>query len=137
MFGIDDAISNVANLADTVIKRVWPDATEIEKAKIMKVTQEMESEYKLLLGQIDINKIEASSSSLFVAGWRPLVGWTCGFALAYSSILEPIARFIATVIFAYTGVFPMIDTNITMQVLMALLGVAGLRSYEKKNGLTK
>ena len=130
-FGIDDAISAVSNLANTVITRVWPDATELEKQKLIEATAIMQNEYNLILGQIDINKIEASNENWLVSGWRPAVGWVCATALTYSAIIEPLARFIATVGFAYIGVFPVIDTTITLQVLLGMLGFGGLRSFEK------
>jgi len=137
MFGIDDAIAAVSGLADTVIKRVWPDATQVERDKIKQVTQQIENEYKLLLGQIETNKIEAKSSRLFIAGWRPLVGWSCGFSLLYASIIEPIARFIAVVFYGYSGTFPILNTDLTLQILLALLGIAGMRTFEKHKGITK
>jgi len=137
MFGIDDAISAVTGLADTVVKRVWPDATQIEKAKIDQLTRQLESEYKLLLGQIETNKIEASSSRIFISGWRPLVGWGCGASLIYASIIEPIARFFAVVFYDYQGTFPVLNTDLTLQILLALLGIAGMRTFEKNKGLTK
>jgi len=137
MFGIDDAISAITGLADTVVKRVWPDATEIEKAKIAQVTQNIEHEYKLLLGQIEVNKIEAKSDKIFKSGWRPMVGWSCGFSLLYASLLEPFMRFIAMVGFEYGGEFPVLDTHLTLQILLALLGIAGMRSFEKKHGIDK
>jgi len=137
MFGIDDAIAAVSGLADTVIKRVWPDATQVESDKIKQVTQQLENEYKLLLGQIETNKIEAKSSRLFVAGWRPLVGWSCGFSLLYASIIEPLARFVAVVFYGYAGEFPILNTDLTLQILLALLGIAGMRTFEKHKGIAK
>jgi len=133
MFGIDDAISNVATLANTAITRIWPDATELEKAKLAQLVQGMQNDFLLQAGQIDTNKLEAQSANVFVSGWRPFVGWVCGAALAYSAILEPIARFIATVAFGYLGIFPVIDTQITLQILLGLLGLAGMRSFDKKH----
>jgi len=130
-FGIDDAISAVSNLASTVVTRVWPDATEIEKQKLIQATAELQNEYNLILGQIDTNKIEASNTNWFVSGWRPFVGWVCGFSLAYAAILEPLARFVATVVFAYVGIFPVIDTTITLQVLLGMLGFGAMRTAEK------
>jgi len=97
----------------------------------------MQNEYALRLSQIDVNKAEAVSSSVFVSGWRPFIGWTCGAGLAYVSIVEPLARFIAVVIFAYTGTFPVISTEITLQVLLGMLGLAGMRSFDKKVSTTK
>lgn len=131
MFGIDDAVSAVSNLAKTVVDKIWPDATLIEKAKIEQITQEMQNQYNEVLGQLKINETEAASSSTLVAGWRPFIGWVCGISLAYVAIIEPFARFLAVVAFAYTGVFPVIDTTLTMQIMMGMLGLAGVRSYDK------
>lgn len=83
----------------------------------------------------EVNKIAAASSSLFVAGWRPFVGWVGAAALAYAAIVEPLLRFVATVIFNYTGLFPILNTEITLQILMALLGFGGMRSFEKAKGV--
>ncbi len=89
---------------------------------------------RLQLAQIAVNQEEAKSASVWVAGWRPGVGWICAAALAYAAILEPLLRFAAQVGFGYTGAFPAVDTNITMQVLLGMLGIAGLRSYDKQKG---
>lgn len=90
---------------------------------------------KMVLAQTDINAKEAESSSIFVAGWRPFVGWICGTAFGYVGLVEPFLRFVATVVFNYTGTFPVIDTSLTMQVLFGLLGLGALRSLDKKNGV--
>jgi hypothetical protein len=81
--------------------------------------------------QVQVNLEEAKSSNLFTSGWRPFIGWTCGCGLAYVSIIEPLARFAAQVWFHYTGAFPVIDTTITMQVLLGMLGLAAARTVEK------
>lgn len=119
------------DLIRTGLDKIFPDANEELKGKLAQAASEINNEYQLAMGQIDINKIEASNTNWLVSGWRPAVGWICGVALAYSAIIEPIARFIATVIFAYHGVFPIIDTTITLQVLLGMLGFGGLRSFEK------
>ena len=136
MFGIDDAVAAGSKLIDDVVTRIWPDATEIEKAKIDKLKTEMQNEYSLMLGQLEINKQEAAGN-WFTSGWRPMVGWVCATALAYSAIIDPIARFVAMVIFGYTGVFPLIDTTITMQVLFGMLGFGIMRSGDKYLGTVK
>jgi hypothetical protein len=92
-------------------------------------------EAALQQGQIDVNKEEAKSSSLFVAGWRPAVGWIGAFALGYAAILEPIGRFVAQVSFGYSGAFPTVDTTITMQVLFGILGLGMYRPDEKHRGV--
>ena len=93
------------------------------------------AEIGLLQAQVEVNKEEAKSLNLFVAGWRPFIGWACGFALVYAAILEPLARFVAKVMFGYEGGFPSIDTSLTMQVLLGILGFAGMRSFEKSKGV--
>jgi hypothetical protein len=87
-----------------------------------------------LQGQTDVNKAEAASTSIFVAGWRPAIGWICGISLAYVSVIEPIGRFVSQVAFSYTGAFPVIDTTITMQILIGMLGLGLYRSVDKFNG---
>jgi hypothetical protein len=103
-----------------------------DKAALEQASQS--GELQLLLSQIATNREEAKSTNWFIAGWRPFVGWVCGFALLYVAILDPIARFVATVILKYVGPFPVIDTTITMQVLFGLLGLGGMRMIEKIKG---
>lgn len=107
-----------------------------ERFKITELAQkgdlaELQAHVSLLQGQMAINAKEAGHKSVFVAGWRPFVGWVCGFGLLYVSLVEPIARFTATM-FGYDGDFPVIDTSLTMQVLLGMLGIAGMRSYDKR-----
>ena len=94
----------------------------------------LQNNLEIPLAQIKVNEVEAANTNWFVAGWRPFVGWVCGFGLAYSAIFEPIIRFVAKVGYNYQGVFPIIDTNITMQVLMGMLGLGAMRTFEKKTG---
>lgn len=89
---------------------------------------------KLQLAQIGVNTEEAKSESIFIAGWRPAVGWVGAIGLAYVAVLEPIGRFIAKVGFDYTGAFPVIDTSLTMQVLSGLIGFGIMRSFDKAKG---
>ena len=90
-----------------------------------------------LLAQLEINKAEAASGSLFKGGWRPFVGWTCGIAFAYHFVIQPLLIFI----FAYAGLetpdLPQFDVGTLLPVLGGMLGIGGLRSYEKTKGLTK
>jgi len=97
----------------------------------------LENEIKLQLGQIAINTEEARSGSVFASSWRPLIGYICGISLAYSAILEPILRFVAQVMFKYAGAFPVIDTNLTLQILLGMLGLVGARSFDKLKGTAK
>lgn len=117
----------VADLAGTVIGRIWPDKTEAEKAQLAAAVQ-------IVQGQMEINKEEAKSTNWFVAGARPFIMWGCGAAMLYASIAEPLARFVAIVIFNYSGAFPVIDTALTTQILLGLLGLGGMRTLEKVKG---
>jgi len=127
--GLDvTGIGAVADLATSVIGKIWPDKTEQEKAQIAAAVQ-------IVQGQLEINKVEAANPSVFVSGARPFIMWVCGFAMAYAAMLEPMARFLATVVYHYAGSFPVIDTTLTLQVLLGLLGLGGLRSFDKMNGV--
>ena len=92
---------------------------------------------ELAKGQLEINKTEAQHRSIFVAGWRPFVGWTCGVALAWHFVLAPFIMFFS----AYFGVelpkLPTFDMESLLTVLMGMLGLGGLRTFEKFKGITK
>jgi len=129
-----DPISAALDIGGKLIDRLWPDPAQAAVAKLELLKMQQEGDLAVMVAQTDINKIEAGSTNLFVAGWRPFVGWCCGLAFVYAAILEPLARFISKVFFGYAGDFPVIDTTLTMQILLGLLGMAGLRSWDKKNG---
>lgn len=92
--------------------------------------------HEAMMGQIEVNKVEAAHSSIFVAGWRPAVGWTGAAGLAYASILRPIADWIARIA-GYTGELPQLDTTMLMTVLMGILGIGGFRTIEKVKGVAR
>lgn len=97
----------------------------------------MENGIKLQLGQLAIDLEEAKSSDSFTSRARPACIWIGAFGLAYAGVVEPFMRFVAQVGFGYSGGFPEINTELTMQVLFALLGISGMRSYDKKQGTAK
>jgi len=136
-FDIPAAIEAGSNLIGKIIDKIAPDADVELKAKLNAALQEMQNEYMLILSQLEINKVEAANASVFVSGWRPAVGWVCATSLAYVGLLEPILRFLAVVIFGYTGEFPVISTDLTMQLLLGLLGLGGYRSFEKLKGVSR
>ena len=130
-------IGPIIDIVGKVIDRVVPDKAAAERAKRDFEAQALTQEFQLALGQLEINKAEASHASIFVAGWRPCVGWICAAALGYATILEPVGRFVAKVWFGYGGAFPVIDTMLTMQVLLGLLGLGGLRTWEKQKDVAR
>lgn len=135
-----DPLTAILNVGESVIERIWPDANKRaeEMRKLKELEQkgnlaELSAHVKSLTGQLEINKVEAMHKSIFVAGWRPFCGWVGGFGLAYISVIEPVARFIAKVCFDYSGQFPVINSDITIQVLFGMLGLGVMRSVDKKN----
>lgn len=131
------AIPTLMDGVKTLIDRVIPDKAAAEKAKLELDSAESKAVLENALAQIQVNTEEAKSSNWFVAGWRPFVGWVCGTGLAYAAIIEPVLRFAAVTWFDYKGTFPVIDTNLTMQVLLGMLGLAGIRGYEKAKGVAR
>jgi hypothetical protein len=133
MFGIDDAISSVSNLASTVVSRVWPDATVVEKAKLDQIAAEMTNEYNLVIGQLEINKLEAGNNSFFVAGARPAAMWVGVLSLFYMGIGGSLLSWLA-VCFNLPPL-PVINDHASTDILMGLLGLGGLRSFDKFKGI--
>tara|TARA_R110000787_G_scaffold36633_2_gene93328 strand:+ start:215 stop:610 length:396 start_codon:yes stop_codon:yes gene_type:complete len=89
------------------------------------------------MAQILTNREEAKSRSVFVAGWRPFIGWTCGFALAYHFIVAPFILFGVGIAGIEIPALPVFDMDSLMTVLLGMLGLGGMRSFEKAKGLTK
>lgn len=84
---------------------------------------------ELSKGQLEVNKVEAAHKSLFVSGWRPAIGWICGFALMYSTILAPILGIWFTV--------PPVDSSLLTSVLMGMLGLGAMRTVEKTKSVAR
>ena len=102
-----------------------------------KLEHELKTElHRANMAQIEVNVEEAKHRTVFVAGWRPFTGWVCATALAYHFILEPIIVFILA-FYSIQLTLPQFDMGSLLTVLMGMLGLGGLRTYEKKQGLTK
>lgn len=131
-----------------LISAVLPSVMEVagrflpeDKEKRAAAEREIEAQLtthlaKIDLAQLDINKTEAAHRSIFVAGWRPFIGWSCGVALAWNYIAQPILVFTL----AQTGnlvELPALDMSQMMPVLMGMLGLGGLRTFEKYKSVSK
>ena len=112
----------VASIIDKVADKI--DDFTLDKAEKAELIQEINK------AQLEVNKVEAGHTSLFVAGWRPFVGWTCGIALCYHFVLQP---FLVFLLYSsgYQMDLPVFDMTTLTTILMGLLGLGGLRSYEK------
>jgi hypothetical protein len=91
---------------------------------------------ELAKGQLEVNKVEAASKSMFVAGWRPAVGWVCVLGMASNFIIIPMANF-GLAIAESSITIPLIDTSTMMPVLMGMLGLGVMRSVEKVQGVSR
>jgi len=127
-----DPVTAGIDLVSTVISRIFPDKTEEEKAQLS-------ATLAVVQGQLSINQAEAANTSVFVSGWRPFIGWVCGVACAWNWIGIPIANFL--MVFARLWfTFPdfalsQADISEMMPILMGMLGLGGLRTVEKIQGV--
>lgn len=122
-------IGEAAELVTTAINKIWPDKTEQQKA-------ELAAAVAVVQGQIDINKVEAASSSTFIGGWRPFIGWVCGAAFAWNWIGLPIAK-AGLAIYGSPVTLQAADMMEMMPVLLGMLGLGGLRTKEKIEGVAR
>ena len=130
---IQALIGPVAGLLDKFIE------DKDQKAKLAHeiATMAEKHAHEAAMAQVEVNKAEAGHRSIFVAGWRPFIGWTCGVALAYHFIFAPLIVFGATWAGATIPDLPVFDMDSLMTVLLGMLGLGGMRSFEKAKGLTK
>lgn len=112
----------------SLLDKIFPDKTKADEAKARLLELQMSGELEAIKGQLDINKAEAGSPSVFVAGWRPAIGWVCAAALAFQYLVRPL------VMTKYPELqIPGLDDNL-WQLLTGMLGIAALRSVEKVKG---
>ena len=130
---LQNLIGPVTGLLDKFI----PDADEKAKLAHEIATMAEKQAHEANMGQLEINKMEAQHRSVFIAGWRPFLGWGLSFAMIWHFVLVPMITFG----FAYAGVvppdLPAFDMESLMTVLLGMLGLGGLRTFEKAKGLTK
>lgn len=131
-----DPLSAILNVGSKIIDKIFPDKDAADRAKIemLKLQQEgafkeLEMDFELAKGQQAINVEEAKSSNLFVSGGRPAAMWVCVLGLFYTFILQPLLAWVAAI--AKIASPPIIDTNLLVQLLVGMLGLAGIRGYEK------
>ena len=142
-----DPLTALFEAGKMAIERIWPDpikrAEEVRKLEELKQTGDlarMDAEVKLLLGQLQINMKEAEHKSVFVAGWRPFIGWVGGFSLAYAAIFHPFLMWLWMVLQA-TEVIPKdlapppyVEAGLLGTVVTGMLGIGAMRSYDKGKG---
>lgn len=131
-------------IAEKLFDRFIPDPEqkakailELKKEENQQALQEMTLELQAMQAQTNINQEEAKSSSVFVAGWRPFIGWVCGVAFAYHFVLQPLLAFVIANLGTGQVDLPNFDMDALFTVLLGMLGLGGMRSFEKFKGITK
>lgn len=127
----------LAPVLGTLVDRLIPDKAEAERAKSEMEMSLVEAANQVNLEQIRTNQMEAQHRSVFVAGWRPFIGWTCGVGFAWAFIGDALVRAVFTANGIDQSLLPEIDTAPLLEMTFAMLGLAGMRSWEKSRGLTK
>ena len=137
-------IASIVELGKGLISRLWPDPAK--QAEELRKLQELEQKgdlarlsahVQLMLGQIEVNKAEAEHKSIFIAGWRPFIGWVGGTALAWQFVLYPMALWIwgiaevKGVIPAGVTPPPVLDSDMLFVLITGMLGIGGMRSFDK------
>ena len=129
-----DPISAALDLGKTLITRIFPDPAQAANAKLELLKLQQNGELAIMTAQTDINKTEAANSSVFVSGWRPAIGWVCALALAYQYLVRPLGGTLAGVFGVTIPPLPGLDDNL-WQLMMGMLGMGGLRTFEKVQGV--
>ena len=125
-----DPLSAALAIGGQLITRMWPDPAEQAKAQLALLELAQRGE----LAQVEVNKVEAASASLFVSGWRPAIGWVCGAGCAWNWIGLPMASFIMAAIGQTVQIYPA-DLGEMMPLLLGMLGIGTLRTVEKIKGV--
>ena len=120
-----------------LLDKFIPDADEKQKVAHEIATLSQKMAHENAMGQLEVNKAEAETSSVFKGGWRPFIGWTCGITFAYHFVLQPLLIFVLVALGEPVPALPSFDMDALMTVLFGMLGLGGLRTYEKYKGITK
>jgi hypothetical protein len=123
-------------LIGPVLDRIIPDKAGAEKAKQEIEKALIDNASKLNLAQAEINKVEAQHRSVFVAGWRPMIGWSCAIGIFWLFVGHPLVVYVDG-LDGVTSPIPTIDHDILLELTFAMLGMAGLRTFEKMKGIAK
>ena len=125
----------IIELGKGLIERWFPDPAKKAEAEAQFMLLMQDQDFKKVLGQLEVNAKEAASPHLFVAGWRPFVGWCCGAGFLWATIAQPMVAWVAVA--RGWPAPPAIDTEVLLYVLGGMLGIVTLRSFEKTKGAAK
>lgn len=128
-----DPITAALDLGGKVLDRILPDKAANDAAKATLLTMQLSGELAQIQGQIDVDKIEAANQSMFVAGWRPFIGWICGTGLGYQFLFRPLAQMVIDLCHGHAQM-QSLDLGTLMTLLTGMLGMAAARSFDKTQG---
>jgi len=123
----------ISSLVMGLIHKFLPDTEQEKKDALAAALQSELIQSNIDVAQIQTNSEEAKSDNMFVSGWRPFIGWVCGLAFAWQYLGQPILTYVAASTGHTVPVLPHLDTAEMIPVLMGMLGLGGLRTYEKLN----
>lgn len=127
---VTDVLGPVLELLNKVVQD--PQAKAAAQLKLLELQQS--GDLTIAEGQVKINVVEAASPSVFVSGWRPFAGWVCGIGLLYDFLLAPLITW-STSMWGHPVVAPSLDIEALMTLLLGMMGLSGMRTYEKKRGV--
>lgn len=129
-----DPVTALLDIGGKVLDRVLPDPAQQAAAKLELLKLQQSGELAQITGQMEINKLEATNPSIFVSGWRPSIGWVCGAGFAVQFVVGPLAEWGAALA-GHPIKFPQMDTGTMMPLLLGMLGLGGMRTAEKIQGV--
>jgi hypothetical protein len=127
-------VLSILEIGAKLLDKVIPDKDAREKAQAELIKAAQDQDFQLALAQIQVNQEEAKSDNIYKSGWRPSIGWTCSIAFGLHFVLFPIINFVLVAL-QYKEVVISFDMTTLMTVLGGLLGIGGLRTYEKVKGI--
>lgn len=141
-----DPLTALFDIGKSAIDKIWPDpikrAEEMRKLEELKQTgdlAQLDAHVRLMMGQLNINLEEAKSKSLFVAGWRPFIGWVGGAAMAYQFVVYPLMIWIWAIL-KVKGIIPegiepppVLETGALFSIVTGMLGIGAMRSHDKRH----
>lgn len=119
-----------------LLDKIIPDKDARDKAQAELLRAAQDQDFQKAIAQIEVNKVEAQHTSLFVAGWRPAIGWICVIGLGYNFLLYPMMTWLVVVTGAEFTPPPLLSENL-MELVMGMLGLGALRSFEKWKGVAR
>lgn len=127
-------VLSILEIGAKLLDKVIPDKDAREKAQAELIKAAQDQDFQLALAQIRVNEEEAKSDNIFKSGWRPSIGWTCSVAFILHFVAFPIINFVIVGL-GYKEIVISFDMTTLMTVLGGLLGIGGLRTYEKVKGI--